>query len=88
MTVIQGTEGKTRIIFENSLAELGLSCSKWDVQLQHFGYSYWPVIFFLGNVFVWYQGDGDVIESLWECSFSVLQKSLRRIGSRFSLYVW
>ena len=39
MTVIQGTEGKTRIIFENYLTELGLSCSKWDVQWQHFGYS-------------------------------------------------
>ena len=31
---------------------------------------YWPIIFFSGSVFVWfwYQGDGDLIGWLWECS--------------------
>ena len=39
---------------------------------------YWPVIFFIGIIFVWfwYQGDGGFIECLWECSllYSLLEE--------------
>ena len=31
---------------------------------------YWPVVFFLCDILVWfwYQGDGGLVEGIWECS--------------------
>ena len=52
---------------------------------------YWLIIFFFCDIFVWfwYQGDGGLVEWIWECSsLCNFLKSLRRIGVSSSLNVW
>ena len=52
---------------------------------------YWPVIFFIGSVFVWfwYQQDGGFIERLWECSFlfRLLEESEKDLYDFFVYFV-
>ena len=52
---------------------------------------YWSVIFFFCSIFLWfwYQGDGGLMEWVWESSFFCsFWKSLRRMGVSSSLNVW
>jgi len=54
---------------------------------------YWPVIFLVyvcGNfVWFWYQGNGGLIEWVWEFSSSaIFWKNLRKIGVSSSLSLW
>jgi len=48
---------------------------------------YWPVIFFIGSVFVWFwcQHDGGFIERLWQWSFlfSLLEESKKALYEFF-----